>query len=59
MEELGLSMNDFRGQSYDGAGNMAGRYAGAATLIMCDFKKALYVHCMNHCLNLCVANTCS
>ena len=40
--ELSLSMNDCRGQSYDGAGNMAGRYAGAATLIQHGFKKALY-----------------
>ena len=50
-------MDDCRGQSYDGAGNMAGRYVGASTLIQGAFKKALYVHCMNHRLNLCVADT--
>ena len=47
------------GQSYDGAGNMAGKYVGASTLIQRQFGKAIYVHCMNHRLNLCVANTCS
>ena len=59
IEDFGLTMNDCRGQSYDGAGNMAGRYQGAATLIQGQFPKALYVHCMNHRLNLCVADTCS
>ena len=56
---LGLSMDDCRGQSYDGAGNMAGRYVGASTLIQRQFPKAVYVHCMNHRLNLCVANSCT
>ena len=59
ISDLGLSMDDCRGQSYDGAGNMAGRYVGASTLIQGAFKKALYVYCMNHRLNLCVADTCS
>ena len=56
--ELGLSMNDCLGQCYDGAGNMAGRLNGASTLIRAEHEKALYVHSMNHRLNLCVANTC-
>ena len=34
VEELDLSMNDYRRQSYDGAGYMAGRYTGAATLVV-------------------------
>ena len=59
IEEQGLSMNDCRGQSYDGAGNMAGKYQGAATRLQGQFSKALYVHCMSHRLNLCVADTCS
>ena len=41
ISDLGLSMDDCRGQSYDGAGNMAGRYVGASTLIQGAFKKAL------------------
>ncbi|XP_068703325.1 52 kDa repressor of the inhibitor of the protein kinase-like [Montipora foliosa] len=59
VRDLGLTMDNCRGQSYDGAGNMAGRYVGASTLIQNQFPKAIYVHCMNHRLNLCVADTCS
>ena len=57
--DLGLNMNDCRGQCYDGAGNMAGRLNGASTLIKEDYNKAIYFHCMNHRLNLCIADTCS
>ena len=56
--DLGLSMDDCRGQCYDGAGNMSGRLNGASSLIRAEHDKAIYVHCMNHRLNLCVADTC-
>ena len=51
-------MDDCRGQCYDGAGNMSGRLNGASSLIRAEHDKAIYVHCMNHMLNLCVADTC-
>lgn len=38
---------------------MAGRLNGASTLIKEDYNKAIYFHCMNHRLNLCIADTCS
>ena len=57
--DLGLSMDDCRGQCYDGAGNMAGRLSGASSLIRQAHEKAIHVHRMNHRLNLCVADTCS
>lgn len=44
VRDLGLTMDNCRGQSYDGAGNMAGRYVGASTLIQHQFPKAIYVH---------------
>ena len=50
VKEIGLDMKDCRGQGYDGAGNMAGKCAGAA---------AIHVHCTSHKLNLCVASSCS
>ena len=59
VSDLGLSMDDCRGQCYDGAGNMAGQYNGAAALIKEQHQKAIFVHCMNHRLNLCIADTCS
>ena len=49
-------MEDCRGQCYDGAGNMAGRLSGASSLIRKAHEKDIYVHCMNHHLNLCVAD---
>ncbi|XP_067029975.1 52 kDa repressor of the inhibitor of the protein kinase-like [Acropora muricata] len=56
--DLGLSMDDCRGQCYDGAGNMSGRLNGASSLIRAEHDKTIYVHCMNHRLNLCIADTC-
>ena len=58
VENLGLDMRDCRGQGYDGAGNMAGKYIGAAALIKQDYKSAVYVHCAAHRLNLCVVAAC-
>ena len=40
------------GQSYDGAGNMSGKYAGLETRIQQAQSKALYVWCKAHRLNL-------
>ena len=56
--DLGLSMDDCRGQCYDGAGNTSGRLNGASSLIRAEHEQAIYLHCMNHRLNLCVADTC-
>ena len=54
LEKLTLDLNDLRGQGYDGAGNMSGKYRGAAAIIQHDYPKALYVHCVSHVLNLCI-----
>ena len=53
-----LSIDDCRGQGYDGAGNMAGRISGVAARIQQINKKSFYVHCNSHMLNLCVAACC-
>lgn len=49
----------FGGQSYDGAGNMAGRTKGAAARIKERYPLATYIHCSSHKLNLCVMQACS
>ena len=59
LEKLTLGFNDLRRQGYDGAGNMSGKYRGAAAIIQHDYPKALYVHCVSHVLNLCVVAACS
>ena len=58
LKRLKLSIDYCRGQGYDGAGNMAGKYSGAAARIMAIQEKAVYVHCNSHILNLCIASSC-
>lgn len=49
-----LSLEMCRGQAYDGASNMQGVRTGLATRIKKDYPAALSVHCLAHCLNLCL-----
>ena len=56
--EYGLNPEYLRGQAYDGAGNMAGKYRGAAVSIQSTCPKAVYVHCAAHSLNLCIVAAC-
>ena len=58
LEKLSIDAHNLRGQTYDGAGNMAGKYQGAAALIQNDYPKATYFHCAAHVLNLCVVAAC-
>ena len=58
LHKLSLDPQNLRGQAYDGAGNMAGKYRGAAALIQKDFPRAAYFHCAAHALNLCVVAAC-
>ena len=59
LEKLTLDFNDLRGQGYDGAGNMSGKYREAAAIMKHDYPKALYIHFVSHVLNLCVVAACS
>ena len=59
LEEYGLNVNYLRGQAFDGAGNMAGKYRGAAAIIQSTCPKAVYVHCAAHSLDLCVVAACN
>ena len=47
-----LSISNLRGQTYDGAANMAGSYTGCQAIISRMQPLALYVHCGAHCVNL-------
>lgn len=55
---LNLPLHGLRGQTYDGAANMSGKYAGAQALIKQEQPLALYVHCGAHCTNLVVQKAC-
>ena len=54
LESFGLDLGNLRGQSYDGAGNMAGTIRGTAALISAQYPLALYLHCA---LNLAVVKS--
>ena len=58
LEKHFLDVNNLRGQGYDGAENMAGKYQGAAARIQRNHPKAIDVHCAAHILNLCIAAAC-
>ena len=49
-----LPLDHCRGQAYDGASNMMGRLTGVAKQIQDEQPSAIKVHCLAHCLNLCL-----
>ena len=46
-----------RGQCYDGASNMSGVKNSVAAQITSTEKRAVYIHCYGHALNLAVSYT--
>jgi Domain of unknown function (DUF4371)/hAT family C-terminal dimerisation region len=54
-----LSLENLRGQTYDGAANMKGAYRGCQALIAKKQPLAIYVHCGAHCINLVASDACS
>ena len=58
IRSLGLDMQNCRGQGYDEAGNMAGKYQGTAARIQREYPLTLYVHCGSHRSNLCNVKSC-
>lgn len=52
-----LSINNCRGQCYDGASNMVGAKSGVATQIKKDEPRAILTHCYRHALQLAVGDT--
>lgn len=52
LERLGLPLAQLRGQTYDGASNMSGKYNGTQARIKEKQPLAIFVHCSTHCVNL-------
>lgn len=52
LEENGISLDNCRGQSYDNASNMSGKYKGLQAHIKDKNPLAVYVPCCAHSLNL-------
>jgi hypothetical protein len=59
LEEVGLPLQNCRGQGYDGASAMSSERKGVSGRIQQKNHKAIYVHCSSHRLNLVVAKACS
>ncbi|XP_072016938.1 zinc finger MYM-type protein 1-like [Amphiura filiformis] len=49
---LGLSIDNLRAQTYDGASNMSGKYAGCQAKIKSKQPLAMFFHCSSHVSNL-------
>lgn len=54
LEENGLDIKNCRGQSYDNASSMSGKYNGLQALVRQENDLALWVPCAGHSLNLVV-----
>ena len=53
LKDFKLNLKDCRGQSYDNASNMSGKYSGMqAARVLEESDKAIYILCMAHSLNL-------
>lgn len=59
LADLGLDIENIRGQGYDGASNMSSSRVGLQTLIKEKAPLAIYTHCSGHCLNLVISHSCS
>ena len=57
LKEFGIPLADCRGQGYDNAANMSGKYNGAQQHILAENPLWLYSPCACHSLNLCGADS--
>ncbi|KAK6186835.1 hypothetical protein SNE40_006103 [Patella caerulea] len=55
---VGIDISNCRGQSYDNAANMSGRYQGMQALIKTENPLAVFVPCFAHSLNLVGQSAC-
>ena len=51
LKDFKLDLKDCRGQSYDNASNMSGKYSGVQARVLEENGKAIYIPCMAHSLN--------
>lgn len=59
IKDCHLDPTRIRGQAYDGASSMSGKYKGCAAILERKYPKAKYTHCCSHVLNLAVVKACS
>ena len=56
LNNLGLPFDEMRAQGYDGASVMSGHVNGVQARIKQQNRKAVYIHCRAHVLNLCIVH---
>ncbi|ODM91079.1 Zinc finger MYM-type protein 1 [Orchesella cincta] len=59
LQRFNLPLDNLRGQCYDGASNMSGKFRGVQSRVLSLQPKAIFVHCFNHSLNLALQDTIS
>ena len=59
LTQLGVNLEYMRGQGYDGASAMSGKFNGVQSHIRKLCPLAVYVHCCSHSLNLAVSDACT
>lgn len=52
-------MKYLRGQGYDGAASISGKFNGVQACIRESYHSAIYIHCSAHNLNLSISYACS
>ena len=57
MLRMNLSVQNCRGQCFDGAANMCGSKKGAATQTTSVESRVVFIHCYGHALNLAIGDT--
>lgn len=58
LRQKGVDIEKMRGQGYDGAANMSGKYRGVQARIRNVVPGAIYTHCKAHNLNLSIIHAC-
>ena len=58
LQDVGLTLDNLRGQGYDGASTMSGSRNGVQAHLRERQPKALYTHCASHSLNLVITSSC-
>jgi len=58
-EQFSLNPSLLRGEGYDGAAAMSGKFKERAKRISQKYPCAIYFHCASHVLNLAVCDACS
>lgn len=59
LESLSLNLSYLKGQGYDGAASMSGKFNGAQAHIFKKFPLSPYIHCSSHSLNLTISFACN